>query len=338
MKDHLRIASIGVSHWHSVFDSAYLKRVLDLEDVTLVAIQDENTQILEDRKDRLGTNVLTFTDYETMVEVVEPDLVIALGAHDHMSVVAHYLLDKKVPFLMEKPMSFSALELKGVVEKFRSTNGFASVALHNRYTQFVSLAKRYVSDQTYGPLTHFYSRMNRPTSARYPNWGSDWMLDPSRSNGGCLRNLGNHGFDIFCYLTEEPDSVSVAGAKLSWKTLEQRVEDYASVMVTTDTGVLGTVEIGNCYPADGTDGEWKAGFQNALLLHKDESLRLITQEGETIIPETKEDAVDTLLKKVFDSVRAGEPPPVSVEDCYNSVRLIDSAYLLAGNPYGTAAL
>jgi len=338
MKKHLRIASIGVSHWHSVFDSAYLKRIVALENVTLVAIQDENTLILEDRRERLGTNVLTFTDYETMVDEVEPDLVIALGAHDRMGEVAHYLLDKNMPFLMEKPMSFSALELKSVVEKSRVTNGFASVALHNRFTQFVSLAKQYTSEQTYGPLTHFYSRMNRPTSLRYPNWGSDWMLDPSRSNGGCLRNLGNHGLDIFCYLTGTPDSVSVTGAQLSWKTLEQGVEDYASVMISTPTGVLGTVEIGNCYPSDGTDGEWKAGFQNALLVHKGESLKLITREGDTIIPEVKEDAVDTLLKNVLDSVRAGAPPQVSVEDCYNAVRLIDSAYLFAGNPYGTAAV
>jgi predicted dehydrogenase len=43
--------------------------------------------------------------------------------------------------------------------------------------------------------------LNRLTSTRYLAWDSPWMLDPARSRGGCLRNLGPHGLDVFLWLT-----------------------------------------------------------------------------------------------------------------------------------------
>jgi hypothetical protein len=44
------------------------------------------------------------------------------------------------------------------------------------------------------------------------------------------------------------------------------------------------------------------------------------------------------LRMTIDAATRGERPPISVRDCYLAVRLIDLAYLAAGNPYGTAAV
>ena len=108
MLNNLRIAAIGVSHWHSIFDSAYLSRISRFKNVSLVAIQDESEEILHHRRSKLGADILIFKKYEEMVDEVKLDLVIALGSHNHMAAVAHFLLDRNVAFLMEKPMSFSA--------------------------------------------------------------------------------------------------------------------------------------------------------------------------------------------------------------------------------------
>ena len=35
-----------------------------------------------------------------------------------------------------------------------------------------------LAEGRFGPLSHLYLRLNRPTSARYPAWDSPWMLDP----------------------------------------------------------------------------------------------------------------------------------------------------------------
>lgn len=47
------------------------------------------------------------------------------------------------------------------------------------------------------------------------------MLDPKVANGGCLRNLGPHGLDVFMLLTE--GDAEVTGAQLSNRALAQPV-------------------------------------------------------------------------------------------------------------------
>ena len=163
------------------------------------------------------------------------------------------------------------------------------------------------------------------------------MLDPETANGGCLRNLGSHGFDAFVYLTGESEDIDVTGAQLGWEVLREAVEDYASVLVKSEKGVLGTIEVGNGFPHDGTDGEWKAAFRDAILTFKDGVLRLNTADGqETLLSDLREVPSATVLRDTLDAARRGEPPPISVHDCYRAVRLIDLAYIAAGNPYGTA--
>ena len=73
------------------------------------------------------------------------------------------------------------------------------------------------------------------------------MLDPAEAGGGCLRNLGSHGFDMFLYLNGE--DARVTGAQVSCRAHEQPVEDYASVKLCSTSGILGTVEVGNGFPS-----------------------------------------------------------------------------------------
>jgi predicted dehydrogenase len=165
------------------------------------------------------------------------------------------------------------------------------------------------------------------------------MLDPKIANGGCLRNLGSHGLDIFVQLTGEGEDIEVTGAQLSWAGRGQPVEDYASVLVKSGKGVLGTIEIGNGFPRDGTDGEWKAAFRDAILTFREGVLKLNTAGGEEILPsEPVDHPVATTLREALAALGRGGAPPMSVHDCYRAVRLIDLAYLAAGNPYGTAAV
>ncbi|MCH8207305.1 MAG: Gfo/Idh/MocA family oxidoreductase [Chloroflexi bacterium] len=272
--------------------------------------------------------------YQRMLDELRPDFVLALGRHDNMAETAHHLLDRGVPFVMEKPMSFNARQLKGVVEKAEATSGFAAVPLSMRTTPMFRHATRLIDEGTYGPICHFYQRMNRPTSDRYPAWDSPWMLDPRAANGGCLRNLGAHGLDTFVHLTGEGEDVEVTGAHLSWSTLGKPVEDYASVLVRSKKGVLGTVEVGNAFPGDGTDAALKVAFRDAILRMEDGRVVLETSDGLEELP--VDDDSPSVLRRSIEAAVKGESPPVSVADCYRAVRLIDLAYIAAGNPYGTA--
>jgi predicted dehydrogenase len=324
----IRVAAIEVSHWHSLYDSAYLVHLAAMPDVRIVGLQDPSDKIAAHRAAQVGRPP-TFTDYRKMLEETRPDFVIALGRHRVMPEIAHYLLDAGYPFVMEKPIGLDATQVRSVGEKATATGGFVALPLGQRYSPFTARAKQMLAEGRFGPLSHLYLRLNRPSSARYPAWDAPWMLDPAQAGGGCLRNLGTHCFDLFLHLTGEP--ARVTGAAITARALGERVEDYASVLVRTTGGVLGTIEVGNMHPRTGGDGEWKISGRDALLKVTDDRLmRIITRDSDdTVAVDAAEPLALTALRDALDHWRRGARPPISVQDFVPVAELIDQAYALA---------
>ena len=324
----IRIAAIEVSHWHALNDAAYLRHLVAMPDVELVAIQDSDAGLVARRAAEVG-NPPTFTDYRKMLATTRPDFVVALGRHRQMAGIAHDLLDQGYPFLMEKPMGINAAEVEAVAAKAARLDAFVAVPLAQRYGPFATRARELLAAERFGPLSHIYVRINRPGPARYEAWDCAWMLDPAEAGGGCLRNLGPHGLDMFLHLTGEP--AQVTGAQLSRRAHDLRVEDYASVMLRSASGILGTVEVGNGFPRVGTDGEWKIAGRDAILTMKDGIMKLATAEGDETFPGADVTAPYFIaVRDALDHWRRGAPPPISVHQWTLAVRLIDQAYERAG--------
>ena len=174
----MRIAAIEVSHWHSLYDAAYLRILSAMPDVHLVGLHDPNAAVAAKRAKELGEPPV-FTDYRDMLTKTKPDFVVALGQHSRMAETALYLLDQGYPFMMEKPMGVNAGEVSRIADKAALTQAFVAVAFPQRYSPFVTRARQLLAEGRFGPLSHLYFRLNRPTSARYTAWDSSWMLDPN---------------------------------------------------------------------------------------------------------------------------------------------------------------
>jgi predicted dehydrogenase len=323
----IRVAAIEVSHWHALNDAAYLRHLLAMPDVELVAVQDSDTALVKKRAAEVG-NPPTYTDYHAMLKATRPDFVVALGRHSQMAAIAHDLLDAGYPFLMEKPMGMSAKEVDAVAEKAARKNGFVAVPMAQRYSPFAARARDFLAAKTFGPLSHLYVRVNRPAPPRYAAWDCPWMMDPAEAGGGALRNLGPHGLDMFWHLTGE--DAKVTGAQFSSRAHGNAVEDYASALLRSASGILGTVEVGNTFPRDGTDGEWKLAGRDAILTMKDDIVKLATKDGDKILPGVDLTApYFTAVRDALDHWQAGKAPPITVQDCARFVRLIDQAYAYA---------
>jgi predicted dehydrogenase len=324
----IRVAAIEVSHWHALNDAAYLRHLVAMPDVELVAIQDSDADLVAKRAAEVGSPP-TFTDYLKMLAKTCPDFVVALGRHRQMAGIAHDLLDQGYPFLMEKPMGINAPEVEAVAAKAARLDAFVAVPLAQRYGPFATRARELLAAERFGPLSHIYVRINRPRPARYQAWDCAWMLDPAEAGGGCLRNLGSHGLDMFLHLTGE--QAQVTGAQLSRRAHERAVEDYASVMLRSASGILGTIEVGNGFPRDGTDGEWKIAGRDAILTMKDGIMKLATAEGDETLPGAGVLApYFVAVRDALDHWQRGAPPPISVHEWARAVRLIDQAYERAG--------
>lgn len=337
-----RVCAIEVSHWHSVFDPSYLRQLARMPDVELVAVQDPDAAVAAKRAAEVG-GPECFTDYRIMLEQTRPDFVVVLGRHSEMAEKAHWLLDHGFPFMLEKPMGRDAEEVRGIVEKARAKNAFVALPTPMRFTPFFARARVMFAENRFGPLSHIYVRINGFSSARYGRWDSAWMYDPATACGGALRNLGVHALDLFRLFANE--SAEVTGAQTSNRIHQRAVEDYASVLLRTPSGVLGTVEVGSTYPRsstegkgppsrdrllDGADGEFKILGRDAMLVSKGGELRIVTAEGEETMPGTPQQMPSySILRDVLERWRRGEPPSAGAQDCYEAVRLIDDAYGMA---------
>ena len=310
----IRVAAIEVSHWHALNDAAYLRHLVAMPDVQLVAIQDSDAGLVARRAAEVGSPP-TFTDYRKDAGGDPPRLrpgAWAAPADGRRSPTTCSI--EGYPFLMEKPMGINASEVEAVAAKAARLNAFVAVPLAQRYAPFAVRARELLAAGRFGPLSHIYVRINRPGPARYQAWDCAWMLDPAESGGGCLRNLGSHGFDMFLHLTGE--EAQVTGAQLSRRSHELPVEDYASVMLRSASGILGTVEVGNGFPRDGTDGEWNIAGRDAILTMKDGILKLATADGDKTFPGTDVTApYFTAVRDALDHWRRGAPPPISVHEC-----------------------
>jgi predicted dehydrogenase len=323
----IRIAAIGVGHWHSLYDAAYLKAVVRMPDVQLVGIQDPDGTLAAQRAAELGDPPV-FTDYRDMLSHLRPDFVVALGRHNAMAGIAHHLLDEGYPFLMEKPAGLNATEVRGVADKAALKGTFAGVPLFQRYHPFVAHARRLLAEGAFGPLSHFHFRSNRGSSARYVSWGAAWMLDPAIAGGGCLRNIGTHGVDLFLHMLAE--DAEVTAAQTSTRALGQAVEDYAVVLLRSLSGVLATIEVGNTFPAQGADGEWKLSGRDGLLLMQGGAVRWVTAKGEQQLAGPESTPLSVIaLTDALARWQSGKPPMSGVSDCFRAMRIIDRAYELA---------
>ncbi|MBI4205786.1 MAG: Gfo/Idh/MocA family oxidoreductase [Betaproteobacteria bacterium] len=323
----VRIAAIEVGHWHALFDAAYLKALARMPEVRLVGLQDPDAEMAAQRASQVG-GPPAYTDYREMLAKTRPDFVLALGRHSVMGEIAHFLLDEGYPFLMEKPMGVNAAEVRGVADKAAAKRAFVAVPLFQRYQPFVAHARRMLAEGAFGPVSHFYFRSNRGSSARYVAWGSPWMLDPAVAGGGCLRNIGLHGIDAFLHLLGE--DAEVAGAQVSFRAHGARVEDYATLLLRTPAGVLGTIEVGNTFPGKGADAEWKLAGRDALLVQRGGSLRCTTAAGEQELAGQPPEPLPAIaLRDALARWQTGQPPAIGVEDCYRAMRLVDQAYAIA---------
>lgn len=323
----IRIAAIEVGHWHSLFDAAYLKTLARMPEVQLVGVQDPDAALAAHRAAQVGGPPV-FTDYRDMLGRTRPDFVLALGRHSAMAGIAHFLLDEGYPFLIEKPVGLNAREVRGVADKAAAKGTFAAVPLFQRFQPFVAHARRMLAEGAFGPVSHFYFRANRPTSARYVAWGAPWMLDPAIAGGGCLRNIGLHGIDAFLFITGE--DAQVTGVQMSSRAYGHGVEDYATLLLRTVSGVLGTIEVGNTFPGKGADAEWKLAGRDALLMQREGVLRCTTSVGDQDLAGQPPEPLPVIaIRDALARWQRGEPPAAGIEDCYRAMRLVDQAYDMA---------
>ena len=328
MAEALRVAVVGVGHYHATYPPYYLQ-LLAKHGARLVGVSDPNLTMAEVAAQRSWT--VAFADYRTMVEETRPDLVLALGRHVDMPDAFRYLVDVGVPFIAEKPWGTDAETVRELATLAESRGAWVATPFSMRYSQWADAARQLIASGAGGVTSHIVFRMIRPGVSRYLDYGSPWMLSKREAGGGVLINLGVHGFDLCRYLTgEEPELLS---SVVSNAAQGQEVEDYASVVMRTPSGVIFHNEVSYTYPRlDGHDDERKLATAKRLLRATPTGLRITDADRDEVVspPEGYVTEWDAFIADCLDRLRRGEPPPNMPRDTARAVSLVFAAYEMAG--------
>ena len=328
MSAALRVAVIGVGHYHALYPPFYLE-LLAKRGAEVVAVADPVGAVAEAAARSCGAKA--YVDYRSMVRLTRPDLVLALGCHADMPAAFRYLVDAGVPFIAEKPWGIDAATVRELALLAEKRGAWVATPFSMRYSQWADAARRLIKTREGGPASHIVFRMVRPGVSRYVEYGSPWMLRKDVAGGGVLLNLGVHGFDLCRYLTgEEPEIVS---SVVSNAAHGLEVEDYASVVMRTPSGIVFHNEVSYTYPRlDGADDERKLATAKTLLRATPEGLRITDAARDEVVPPPPDyvSEWEAFVGDCLARLGRGEPSPNSPRDTARAVALVFEAYRMAG--------
>src|SRR5258706_1409355 len=118
----MRVAFIGVSHWHIPL---YLDPALALADVEIVGVSDPSQVAADAVAARAGCPA--FTDERALLDRTRPEFVFVLGRHCDMAASARELIARGIPFAIEKPCGMGSAEVADLARRAEPAGVFVAV-------------------------------------------------------------------------------------------------------------------------------------------------------------------------------------------------------------------
>lgn len=321
----MKIALLGVSHWHTPF---YLDPLLEMPDVEVIGLADPDLTRAEPVAAKAGCPA--FTDYQAMCDRLHPDFVFALGRHCDMAEEARFLIDRRIAFAMEKPCGISSSEVRDIAQRAAGAQVFAAVPFVLRYCPLLDTIREIAPGETVQYVTFkFVGGM----VDRYRQQRVEWMLDHATAGGGPLLNLGVHHLDL-CRVLLPKTPLRVVGAAMSNHAAHLSIEDHAAVLLRGG-GATCLVETGYLYPAPNSvfDMHYSIRTERHYFAARDnQTLEIVRDDRSRETRAMKLTNVffyPTFVRDTLRRWRDGEPPIADLSDMAAVMDLVQAAYAAA---------
>ena len=227
----------------------HVKAVLnnDLEFAAVCDVLPENMEsLLAKHGLEKDASIARYTDYQKMVEEVQPELVgIATESGIHAE-IALFCIDHGVNCIIEKPIAMSIEDADEIIRRAEEKGVKVSACHQNRFNIAVQEARKALEAGRFGKLSHgsIHVRWNR--NQNYYDqapWRGKW-----ESDGGALMNQCIHGIDLLRWMFgDEVDEVYGTTRQQFHHYLE--AEDIGMAVVKFKNGAVATIEgTTNVYP------------------------------------------------------------------------------------------
>lgn len=320
----MRVAFIGVSHWHIPL---YLDPALELAEAEIVGVSDPSAAAADAVAARAGCPA--FTDETALLDATRPQFVVVLGRHCDMAASARTLIDRRIPFAIEKPAALTSAEIDDLAARATAAGVFAAVPFVFRDSALLDAIRAAAPGEAFHYLAF---KFVAGSVERYRATGCDWMLERALSGGGCMLNLGVHFFDLARLLLPEPPHV--VGAALSNAIGGLDTEDHGIVLLRAGPASC-SIETGYSFPAPHMTFDLHFSLRSerhyfvATGTDQLEIFDLARNRTVVRVPTTNPPYYPGFVRDALRRAATGQAPVAGLADMAASMRLIEAAYAFA---------
>src|SRR5438067_12860915 len=236
----MRVALLEASHWHVPL---YLD-ALAATGIDVVAISDAEQVKGQAIAERFGSTL--YSSSHELLDREKVDFAFTFGRHSEMPTLAEALIQRGIPFALEKPCGVRMEQIARLRKLADAANLYVAIPFIFRMSDLLGAIKdaegRIPSDFNY-----MCFRFIVGPPSRYEAAGAGWALDPAFSGGGSTINVATHFIDFFRLLTGK--EITRVSAVMNSRTHRGSVEDYSLLTMQTEDGVIGLVETGYSFPS-----------------------------------------------------------------------------------------
>jgi predicted dehydrogenase len=282
-------------------------------------------------------DVGVYDDLSTALAEADADAVYVATPVDRHADEAIAALQAGKHVLVEKPLGVNADEAQRIAEAAASTGLTAGCAYYRRCSERYRHLRRLIDAGDLGPIVLVRTAYHGWFDPA-PDDPKHWRIDPDRSGGGPLSDMGSHMIDLIVGLFGEPKSVSARTDTLAhpgWK-----VEDSSAAVMTLPNGAHALATFG------WNSKTWTHEFE---VVGRDARVRWSPADaGPVQITRGRDtEPLDLppagnvhrpLIEDFNEAVRDGRSPACPVADAVATNRVLDAIYRsAAATPAGAAA-
>ena len=264
---------------------------------------------------------------EACLDAAQPDAAIVCGKHVAIPGYLQACVDRRIPYLLDKPFADCAARLRPVAEATLAHGIPHALTLPNRGSLLVEKVAQMVADGSLGELILYSSRLNNGPPTRYDPTPSHWLNKPAQSGGGSWIVEASHGIDTFLQFAGTGPT-TVLGAVLSNLLHGREVEDTAVGMIRTESGVTGIIESGFNFPSGGRSGDHffrfvgsKASVFERYGDHGEPLIEVHSSDGVTITPDIGHgERMRRVVERGLEEIAAGR---IGTPDVMQAVRVLE---------------
>ncbi len=274
-----------------------------------------------------------FAEVGRCLDATQPDAALVAGKHIEMPSHVQACVDRRIPYLLDKPFADCAARLRPAAEASEKHGVFSALVLPNRASRIVQLVKQMIRDDSLGELMIYSSRLNNGAPSRYAQTPSAWHNNPAISGGGCWAVESAHGIDTFLQFVGN-QHITVVGAVMSNTMYGLAVEDSGVGILRTDNGITGIIETGYTYPSGTRSGDdffrfvgKKASVFEQYGRNGEPLIEVHTTEGVQFSEDISHgERIRTVMQNALDAIRDGTRFPPTVVEAVRVLEIQDAVY------------